>query len=870
MRQNLTIILFLFTSSVFAQNTVPGEILIQFDPADDPYSFVRQYNAEETTDIISIDCLNEIASIYRLEFADKNISLDNALITLQGYQSVLLAQKNHLVQERETIPTDDLFESQWHLKNTGEDGGEIDADIDATDAWDTTTGGLTTHGDTIVVCVIEGGGVDITHFELAPNIWHNYNEIPDDGIDNDNNGYVDDFNGWDVQSETDGVGFGTHGTRVSGMIGAKGNNDVGLSGVNWDVKMMIVKGQIASNEATVIAAYSYPLKMRQLYNETYGEKGAFVVATNASWGIDGGVPEDSPLWCAMYDTLGAYGILNVGATTNNNLNVEESGDLPTNCSSEFLVGVTMTNNEDQRASSGYGITSVDLGAPGSGVRVTTPGDAFSSATGTSYAAPVVTGAIALAYSAPCAEFINLAKYDPSAAALQMRDFLLNGVDPIPSLASEVVTGGRLNVNNTINLMMDGCDPDACIPPYNVQVASYSDTSILLNWDGFSSFYEVLISEAGSEPVAHEVDGSFSILFDTLKPCTDYRFTVVAFCDPEWSEPSFELNFRTDGCCTNPPLILDNKTTDALTLNWNEVLYATSYDLRYAPTGTEDWTTIEDVSEPMVTIDGLTGCTEYDIQIYTLCGDSTQGFSESYTFRTNGCGACVEADYCPVNGANSNFEWIDTVKINGALSGTGDDSGWLISPTIITALTPGETHLLTVKPGFLGSSFTERYSVYIDFNQNGEFDLPEERLVDDVSFLGTLNQTLFIPEDAEIGVTKIRIGMAGLSEPIPCPNSSFYGEYEDCCVYIGPQASIEENDLNLALYPNPTNGVVQIQTTLEVRAFSVYNASGQQVYYESGIFDSSALEINLSSFAPGLYYLQVATESGVITKKVIKQ
>lgn len=866
MRHVFSLFIWLFSTAAIGQNYVPGDLLIQLNHSANPEAFVRNYNANEVDHIIEIEELSRIGHMYRIVYADSDINLDLALKVIRVYPEVTMAQKNHYVYERETIPTDDLFPNQWHLKNDGTDGGEVDADIDATDAWDQTTGGLTSHGDTIVVCVIEGGGVDITHVDLQENIWHNYDEIPDDGIDNDGNGYLDDFDGWNINENTDNVGFGSHGTRVTGVIGAKGNNALGISGVNWDIKMMIIKGVSASNEASVIASYSYPLTMRKIYNDTYGEKGAFVVATNASWGIDGGDADDFPLWCAMYDTLGAYGILNVGATTNNNLNVEESGDLPTNCTSEFLIGVTMTNNEDQRANSGYGTTSVDLGAPGRDLPVTSPGDGFTTSSGTSFAAPVVTGAIGLAYSAPCPEFINLVKYDPQAAALAMRGYMLDGVDPVPALASEVATGGRLNVNNSINLMLDECDPDACIPPYNLRITEFSDTSASLIWNGFVSDYEVLISEDGSAPVAHSVVGDFTIEFDTLLPCTNYTFTVRAFCDPDWSETSFTLEFTTDGCCINPPLILFEKTENSLTIDWEEVLYATSYDIRYAPTGTEDWTVIEGAAAPMVDIDALSSCTNYDVQIYTLCGDSTRGFSDSYAFRTLGCGACTEQDYCPVNVGNSQFEWIDTVKLNGGVRGSGDNGGWLNSGHVLAALTPGESYILTVKPDFLGSSFTERYSVYIDFNQNGVFDIPEERLVDDFSFLGTLNQNLFIPADASLGITKIRIAMAALNDPTACPTETFFGEYEDYCVYIGPQASIDENQIELALYPNPTSGLLNLSSNIQIETMDVYSSNG--VFVKR--FTTPNNLIDLTELAPGMYYLSLHTIDGVITKKVSKE
>src|SRR5690606_36199811 len=144
-----------------------------------------------------------------------------------------------------------------------------------------------------------------------------YHEIPNNGIDDDGNGYVDDFLGWDADAADDDITGGTfgggHGTPVAGIVGAKGNNGIGVTGVNWNVKLMIVVG--GGNEAQAIAAYSYPLSLRKLYNQTGGQRGAFVVSTNASWGIDFTQASTAPLWCAMYDTLGAYGILNAGATT---------------------------------------------------------------------------------------------------------------------------------------------------------------------------------------------------------------------------------------------------------------------------------------------------------------------------------------------------------------------------------------------------------------------------------------------------------------------------------------------------------------------------------------------------------------------------
>ena len=237
-------------------------------------------------------------SLQILKFENTEIDLELMIRTFYQSPEVLNAQKNHLVTNRETIPTDTLFDNLWHIKNVGQTGGTIDADIDGTEAWDVTTGGVTTHNDTIVVCIIEGGGADLTHVDLIDNRWINYAEIPSDGIDNDNNGYVDDYFGWNVFSNNDDVDFGGHGTSVEGMIGAVGNDNIGVVGVNWRVKMMTIRGSSA-DEATVISAYAYALSHRKKYNDTNGEEGAFVVATNSSFGLNFGQPENAPLWCSF-------------------------------------------------------------------------------------------------------------------------------------------------------------------------------------------------------------------------------------------------------------------------------------------------------------------------------------------------------------------------------------------------------------------------------------------------------------------------------------------------------------------------------------------------------------------------------------------
>jgi subtilisin family serine protease len=171
-----------------------------------------------------------------------------------------------------------------------------------------------------VIAVVDDG-YDFDHVDLVQNIWHNRDEIPGDQIDNDGNGYIDDYKGLNVLTGKDDHPKHQHGTQVCGVLGAKGNNALGVTGINWNVKLMLISN--AGYESEVIEAYQYALDMRKKYDDTDGAEGAFVVATNLSGGIDFEFAQDHPLWCEMYDKLGVAGILSVAAAPNHSISVDE-------------------------------------------------------------------------------------------------------------------------------------------------------------------------------------------------------------------------------------------------------------------------------------------------------------------------------------------------------------------------------------------------------------------------------------------------------------------------------------------------------------------------------------------------------------------
>ena len=434
------------TATAQSEPHLEGEFIVMFHKSENVKAFASE---------MGIRWSEQLSGLSHIHLFRSEGSLDDekVLRLLSSDKRVEAAQFNHVVQERETVPNDPSFAQQWHHVQSG------DHDIDSDLAWDITTGGATAAGDRIVVAVLEGGGSNYNHVDLIDNHWTNDAEVPGNGIDDDGNGFVDDYNGWNAGSNNDAIGAGGHGTSVSGMIGAVGNNGNGGAGVNWDVEIMQVDMGGGLTESNVIAAYNYPYTMRDLYNNSNGVSGAFVVATNASWGIDGANPANYPVWCAYYDDLGAVGILNCGATANNNVNIDVVGDMPTGCGSDYMIGVTATNSSDVRTFSGYGATTIDLGAPGESVYLPSGSSGYGNTSGTSFASPCVAGAIAMIYSAPCADLASSALVTPQVAADAVRGFILDGVDVVDNLVGETVTGGRLNVRNALDLAIGACNPD---------------------------------------------------------------------------------------------------------------------------------------------------------------------------------------------------------------------------------------------------------------------------------------------------------------------------------------------------------------------------------------------------------------------------
>ena len=315
-------------------------------------------------------------------------------------------------------PNDPQFDQQWALNNLGQDGGKERADIDALKAWLKTRG-----SDKIVVAVLDSG-VDYTHKDLVSNMWFRPDSIPP--YADDELGSFDDINGFDADANAgDPMDDNGHGTHCAGIIGAEGDNNEGIAGINWNVTIMPLKflgrGGFGTTK-NAIEAINYAIDRKK--------KGVNVRVINASWG-------STQYSRALEDAIraaGEAGILFVAAAGNNGTDNDRRAHYPSNYDLPNVISVAALDRTDSMTSfSNFGVKTVHIAAPGRDILSTWLKDAYREASGTSMAAPQVSGVAALILS-----------NEPNLSVAKLRERILKSIDKIETLDGKVSSGGRLN------------------------------------------------------------------------------------------------------------------------------------------------------------------------------------------------------------------------------------------------------------------------------------------------------------------------------------------------------------------------------------------------------------------------------------------
>ena len=424
-----------------------GELLVKFKAG------ISKASSEKTHQAVGASTTRSFAivpNLYNVRLQD-GLSVRDAIVKYMADPNVEYAEPNY-IRRASLTPSDPLFGQQWAL-----------SDIKAPQAWDIAT------GNSVVVVAALDTGVDYTHPDLSQNIWANPGESCTDGVDHDGNGFINDCRGWDFTrcarfSPTTGIcttpkspgnnpmDNNGHGTHVSGIVGAVGNNSTGIAGLNWSVQLMPLKMLNADGEGTVadeIAAVDYVVLMKN--------RGTNIKVMNASFAG----PDFSNSEFDAISQAGSAGVLLAAAAGNETANNDIVPSYPASFVLPNVISVAATNQSDNLAPfSNYGPGSVHVAAPGVSILSTIPfnlppctSSPFSSnydfCTGTSQAAPHVAGLVGLLYS-------YYTGFTPS----QIRGTVLRYVEKLPSLNGRIQTGGRIDAFSALSSLLTPTNPAA--------------------------------------------------------------------------------------------------------------------------------------------------------------------------------------------------------------------------------------------------------------------------------------------------------------------------------------------------------------------------------------------------------------------------
>ncbi|MFA0964448.1 S8 family serine peptidase [Roseivirga sp. BDSF3-8] len=681
--------------------------------------------------------------------------------------------------------------------------------INAPQAWELET------GNSSVVVAIEDGGVDVDHADLIGNMWINTGEVPGDGIDNDNNGYVDDVNGYNFGDNTGTVYGDSHGSHVGGTVAAETNNGVGVagtaggSGSNDGVRLMTLSVFGNSSNGGFDEAFIYAADMGAAISQN-------------SWG--GGAQSS-----AIENAIDYFRANGGGSVMDGGLPIFAAGNDNTSSTSygypasypSCLAVASVSSSLAKSSFSNYG-SWVDISAPGSSIYSTFPNNNYSSISGTSMACPHVSGVAALVVS-----------------------YKVNN--------NEIITDEEL-----WSLLVDNANFDAL---YNAN-SSYSGQL----GSGMLDAYASLTGVAAPPP-----------------PCTESvdDVTLTLVTDNYGSETSWTLK-NASGTTVASGSGYANNTT------YTEVFSGLE--------GEHTFTITDSYGDGICCSYGSGSYNLTDSQNTVIVSGGAFGSSQSTKFCASqsgsgggggsDCTGSSPAGYCAADGGSTQYEWIDLVEIQGTgLSRTSSgDGGYYNGTSIKGNLVTGNTYTIRLSAGFAGTTYSENWKFYADWNRDGDFsDAGEDVGGGSTSDGNIYSISMSVPATASLGDTRFRAVMRWNTAAVACGNSS-YGEVEDFTINVCDSGTSSVSTLSaggktldqsvvndrISLYPNPTEGVLNIDVArlADNAQIQITDLAGRTMY--SAAAKATGNSVDVSNLRDGMYLIQVRTGADVITQKFYKK
>jgi thermitase len=415
----------------FSNDTTPNELIVKLKPGHSLPVLANVKNVQKLFENVYVVRTNDLVGIE---------------VALKNNPSIVYTERNHR-SERRVLPKSDPATSISADKSVPADSqfndpliGKVWSFNDASNFGVSVNSAYKEYGTTnttpIIVAVVDTG-VDTQHVDLKSVIWVNSNEIPGNGIDDDNNGYIDDINGINTlvrdsngKATVDNKDTHSHGTHVSGTIGATQNNKIGIAGIASNVKIMGIRTVPNNGDETdidVAEAFIYAAK-----------NGAKII--NCSFGKSSN--EGRQLIPDTLKYIGEnYGVLVIAAAGNDSKDIDKSLTYPASLNSDNLLVIASTSNNGRMSSfSNYGKMNVDVAAPGSSIYSTVPGNRYESMSGTSMAAPTTVGVAA-----------EILSHHPNLTGAQLKDILMRSVTEISSFKTKMVSGGRIDLLKGLEL-----------------------------------------------------------------------------------------------------------------------------------------------------------------------------------------------------------------------------------------------------------------------------------------------------------------------------------------------------------------------------------------------------------------------------------